>query len=85
MIQAEVATVYRGGRRRWFSPKTAAKAEAAAHYRRRHPCECEAGDDDPMGYPGYACDNHGEHRAKFVRRVARLLLAAPLAQQGEPT
>lgn len=76
MIPIETATVYRGGGRRWFSAKAAAKAEAAMHFRKRHPCECDDPDYSSAGgyYPDYTCENHGEWRGKFIRRVARLLL-----------
>jgi hypothetical protein len=75
-IQTEQTTVYRGGGRRWFSKRAAAKAEARAMLYRRYPCECD--DDDPaIGYPGVCCYVHAMdcfHYAKIIRRLARLYL-----------
>jgi len=76
-MKAETATVYRAGGRRWFTKKGAARAEARALYRNRHPCECELPSGFGAGsYPGYVCEYHGERQEKFVSRVARLILRA---------
>lgn len=72
-VQTEQATVYRGGGRRWFTKKAAARAEAARLYRSRYPCTCEPADYSCQ-YPGYACAHHTDHREKFVRRVVKLVL-----------
>jgi len=67
MVKTEQATVYRGGGRRWFTKKAAARAEAARLYRSKYPCTCEPD-------LGYACAHHTDHREKFVRRVMRWVL-----------
>jgi hypothetical protein len=72
-VQTEQATVYRGGGRRWFTKRAAARAEAAKLYRKKYPCTCEKADYSGH-YPGYACDNHTDHRERFVRRVMKWVL-----------
>lgn len=84
MITAETATVYRGGGRRWFSKKTAIKAEAAKIFRDRVKplCDCDSpeyGDFGSCTYPGNICQYHdGTYRERFTRRVARLIAAAEI-------
>ena len=77
-VRAETATVYRGGRRRWFSLAAAVKAEAVAKIKAKHPTErfdSETGD--------------GFHWTELprsdvlLRRMCRLIRAA--APLKEPT
>lgn len=74
MIEIETAKVFRGGGRRWFTKRAAIRAEAARYFRERHLCECESA-DHATGTPGYVCENHGDFREKFIRRVMRMILA----------
>jgi hypothetical protein len=75
-IVREQAIVYRGGGRRWFSAKSAARAAANKTIRER--CECdepEYGEGGRMAYPGNTCELHNEERyPKILRRLARLHL-----------
>jgi hypothetical protein len=48
-VKSETATVYRGGGRRWFTLKAAAKADAVAAIKRKHPSE-KGSDHDPGWY-----------------------------------
>jgi hypothetical protein len=73
-VIAEVATVYRGGGRRWFTHKAALKAYANAKFRAKHRCECEQGDYS-SGYPGYTCGIHVVYD-KVMPRYMRLLKKA---------
>lgn len=82
-IAVEQATVYRGGRRRWFSLRAACRAEAkelvTAHLRERHldDCTCREEPDYETGYTPAECPVHaGAWRFRLVDRVARLLEAA---------
>ena len=71
MIQSEVAVVFRGGRRRWYTKWGAASAEAKATIRAK--CECDEGDTvTPPNLCRYHAD--GERYGKIVRRLARLHL-----------
>lgn len=69
-VRQEVATVYRGGGRRFFTRRAAERAEAKAIIRKR--CECERGDILNGDY-GYTCRYHSD-RDRYERAV-RLLLA----------
>lgn len=71
MINKEVATVYRGGGRRWFTPQAAANAEAGAAINAR--CECDNGDEVT---PPMVCDYHNdmERYAKIKRRLAKMAI-----------
>lgn len=76
MISKETAIVYRGGGRRWFSKKAAAKAEAKAMIRKR--CECSRTHyySDGSFDPGETCHWHADIE-RFVRyrdRLARFYL-----------
>ena len=76
-ITTETAVVYRGGGRRWFSLKTAIKAEARAIHRARFRsrCHCSA-PDYAVGDSGETCQFHeAAFFNKFTRRVERLLKA----------
>lgn len=76
----ETATVYRGGGRRWFTKRAAARAIARDMIRKR--CECEAGDHIT---PDVACHYHvdQEFYAALVNRVASRILRASLPVSGE--
>lgn len=76
IITREVAKVYRGGGRRWFTVKAAANAEAWKRVNAKH-CGCEPGDGS--NYPGYTCAMHrtGGEAARvrnLVARYSRLLI-----------
>jgi hypothetical protein len=76
-IATEAATVYRGGGRRWFTLKSACKAEA--RNRIKALCECDKGEIDysPYGTPPYYCRYHQDERyPKILRRLTRLYIAA---------
>lgn len=82
-VTTETATVYRGGRRRWFSLDAAIKAEAQMLHRQRFKprCECEDGDEHMLGE---TCQYHEyEFYRKFVRRVTRLIKTR-IGEQHEP-
>ena len=68
-MNKEVAIVYRGGGRRWFTKHAACRADARAKIRTR--CECEKGD---WFIPPYTCVYHSDMNRfrKIVRRLARL-------------
>jgi hypothetical protein len=71
-IQREVATVYRGGGRRWFSKKSACNAEARALIKKR--CDCEK-DDPSIGYSGETCHYHSDMNryARIKKRLSRFI------------
>lgn len=79
-VAVEQATVYRGGRRRWFSLRAACRAEAQMvvtnHLRARLPdeCTCREEVDHAIGYTPPECPVHaGARRWRLVDRVARLI------------
>lgn len=89
-VYKTTAEVFFGGRRRWFSLKTAARREAMEVVRARYACQCESVEYDPGGnpvYPGYDCGNHNGDVAydKMVRRLARIYEAASKVQKPAPT
>lgn len=69
------ATVYYGGRRRWFSQKSAARAEAKEMLRRR--CKrdglCDRAEIDHGEWMTFPCEYHGEKHAQYVTRISRML------------
>lgn len=70
MITQEVATVWRGGGRRWFSKQAACRAEARRMMRKR--CECDAGDSVT---PSYSCRYHSvDNYGRIINRLTRHLL-----------
>jgi len=81
-ITAEITTVYRGGKRRYFRAGSAARAEAWARIVAKYPCECERAEyaDFRCVYPGYCCPRHdidGDEYAriqKLAKRYARVIL-----------
>jgi len=84
MITVETATVYRGGRRRWFSLKAACNAEAAALHRQHYKnlCECSKGDWET---PGETCHYHeSDFYHRWISRVSRVL-AHGIVIPKEPT
>lgn len=78
-MRRETATVYRGGRRRYFSKLAAARGEAKELIRAR--CDCEEGDHITPGVP---CRYHRDmdHYTAVRDRLARLILRR-WAQAGE--
>jgi hypothetical protein len=78
---AEQATVYRGGGRRWFSKKSACRAEAKAKIKSR--CDCEQIDHGSMGVESVACSYHADmdRFQKIVRRLSNIYLHAMKGQQ----
>ncbi len=85
-VTIEQATVYRGGRRRWFSLKAAIRAEAKAIHRARFhkDCECSDAEPGPYGAPGETCMFHEpSYFDRFTRRVGRLIERALTASTGE--
>jgi hypothetical protein len=68
-VHPEVATVFRGGGRRWFTRAAAERAEARTILKRR--CECESGDGNR--YPGFTCDLHRD--PVRYQRIVRLMVA----------
>lgn len=78
-VTVEVATVYRGGGRRWLTAKAACRAEARAKLKTR--CECDYCDHPEMpgaGREDLPCGYHdGSERAdRILRRLTRLYVAA---------
>jgi len=71
VITSETATVFRAGRRRYFTKKAALRAYASARFRQKHPCECES-PDYSSGYPGYDCESC-KVRDKVMTRYLRVL------------
>ncbi len=85
-VTTEQATVYRGGRRRWFSMKAAIRAEAKAIHRERFRKDCYCCDSEPgpYGAPGETCHLHEpSYFDRFTRRVGRLIERALTASTGE--
>ena len=77
-ISSEQATVYRGGGRRWFTKRAAAKAEARALIFRRYPCDCDKHNYD-NDYSSEVCHLHAMESSRYgklIRRVARFYLRA---------
>ena len=74
LMSVETATVYRGGRRRYFTKSSALKGYASQKYRVKHPCECEQ-PDYSSGYPGYEC-SACLAREKIIARYLRWLKRA---------
>lgn len=74
--QAETATVYRGGGRRYFSKRSACRAAARAKIKQR--CDCETVDHGFMGVEQIACSYHSDMNRyeKMIRRLARVYAAA---------
>jgi len=69
-VTTEQAKVFRGGGRRWFTPRAACRAEARAAIKQR--CECSKGDHET---PGETCFYHDPIRyQKIVRRLARMAI-----------
>lgn len=85
LITKETATVYRGGGRRWFTKKSACRAEARA--RLKQDCACDYCDHPEMpgaGREDLPCQYHdgSERAAKILRRLARVYYAAAIAGQA---
>lgn len=86
-VVTETATVYRGGRRRWFSLEAACNAEAWVIMRAKDKPRCECDRPEYGGgfltYPGYTCDLHkdGSYQKRH-RRLVRLVRAAFAASVG---
>ena len=68
-MKTENAVVYRGGGRRWFTKRAAARADAREKIRTK--CECEKGDHIT---PDEVCNYHYDlvRFNKMVRRLARM-------------
>jgi hypothetical protein len=72
-IKAEIATVYRGGRRRYLTKSAAIKAEAVMLIKEKHPSEKD--EYDSQGYKTY----EGFHWTSIarshvlLRRLMRLI------------
>lgn len=72
-FRKETATVYRGGRRRYFSKSAAIKAEAMAIIKAKHPSEKT--EYDSMGrctYGGFHCSSLPRFDV-LLRRMMRLI------------
>lgn len=88
-VEVSTTTVYRGGRRRWFTLKAACQAEArllVAQHRAKQGCLCSCRDsiDHATGYTPPACEVHGVPEDQPLRRrVARLLERDVMARQTE--
>lgn len=75
MIIQETAIVYWGGRRRWFSIKAAANAEANAKIKSR--CSCESEDHGEFGIEHMSCWYHDPDNYDTIkRRLARMYIKA---------
>jgi hypothetical protein len=67
-VTSSQAVVYKGGGRRYFTLKSACKAEARALINTR--CDCEHMDHGPMGSEWLTCWWHEEERnAVLMRRL----------------
>lgn len=83
MIATETATVYRFGRRRYFTKRAACAAQARAKLNER--CECDYCDHDEL--PGslredLPCSLHAYPRhEKIMRRLVRVYMKA-MSQGG---
>lgn len=90
-VTASTATVFRGGRRRYFTLKAAVRAEAKAKIKMH--CFCDYCDHPEMpgaGREDLPCKYHdgSPYAMKVLRRLSRIYLAAYRAaphnqQQGE--
>lgn len=74
-VQLEVATVYRGGGRRWLTAVSACRAEARAKMKVR--CDCDYIDHEGYGRQDLPCAMHHPDRyPKILRRLTRIYIAA---------
>jgi len=76
MATPETATVWRGGKRRYFTKGAAERADARALIKRK--CECCNGDEIT---PPYVCTYHADPR-KYARMVR--LLVAMFVRKAKP-
>lgn len=72
----EIATVYRGGGRRWFTLDAACRAQAKAKIKNN--CTCDYIDHEGYGRQHLPCRYHdgSSHAEKVLRRLARIYRAA---------
>lgn len=71
-VTTEISTVFRGGGRRWFTKKSAIRAEAKALYRaclqKKDRCDCERADGyATWDYPGNTCEYHDHSKPVYGR------------------
>lgn len=77
-VTTETATVYRGGRRRWFSLDAAIKAEAVTIIKRKHPSE--RGEPEVGDFGWHWCEL--PRADVLLRRVCRLVRATHAGTDG---
>lgn len=71
-ISKEMATVYRGGRRRYFSKKSAVRAEAMAIIKEKYPTEGPEYEQGHLIYTGFHCTSLPRFGV-LLRRMMRLI------------
>ena len=71
-ISKETATVYRGGRRRYFSKKSAVRAEAMAIIKEKYPTERPEYEQGHLIYTGFHCTSLPRFGV-LLRRMMRLI------------
>ena len=71
-FRKETATVYRGGRRRYFSKSAAIKAEAMAIIKAKHPTERPEYENGHMIFSGWHCSSLPRFDV-LLRRMMRLI------------
>ena len=74
-VTIEQATVFKSGRRRYFTKASAYRAEAWGLISKKYPCLCEA-EIPEDNYPGMVCDTHdgNDHYKKLAARLAGFLM-----------
>ena len=71
-ISKETATVYRGGRRRYFYKKSAVRAEAMAIIKEKYPTEWPEYDQGHLIHTGFHCTSLPRFGV-LLRRMMRLI------------